>query len=181
MLGLDMALARAVPGPCSPFALAACALLLVACGAGQATPEEPTASPPDEPPAGDDLAPPTDTPPESAASDPGAAAGPTASADEPDPKGKFREITPRECQALGGKYGELTRADETAKLNPKLTDKQRAQASESIDAAARTLESRWVESCTASLLGKEAEEQAITCAMSARNVAAFDTCLNGPK
>lgn len=178
MLGLVMALARAVPGPWSPSALAACALLAVACGAGQPTPEEPTASPPEEPMASD-VAAPADAPPEGAAPEP--AGAPTASADEPDPKGKFREITPRECQALGGKYGELTRADETAKLNPKLTDKQRAQASESIDAAARTLESRWVESCTASLLGKEAEEQAITCAMSARNVAAFDTCLNGPK
>ena len=178
MIRLVMALARVVLAPWSPAALAACALLAVACGAGQPPPEEPTTSPPEEPMA-DDVATPADAPSEGGASGP--ASAPTASADEPDPKGKFREITPRECQALGGKYGELTRADETAKLNPKLTDKQRAQASESIDAAARTLESRWVESCTASLLGKEAEEQAITCAMSAKNVAAFDTCLNGPK
>lgn len=100
---------------------------------------------------------------------------------EGDPGAKQRDITPRECRALAGKYGELTRSDETAKLSPKLNDKQRAQAAESIDAAARTLETRWAESCETSLVGKTAEEAAITCAMSAKNVAAFDTCLNGPK
>ena len=178
MLGRDMALDRTALGPWSLPVLAGWALLAVACGSAQTPPEEPTASPADEP-MGLEPSAPSDAPAESAPPEP--APAPTGSADEPDSRGKFREITPRECQALGGKYGELTRADETAKLNPKLTDKQRAQAAESIDAAARTLESRWVESCTASLLGKEAEEQAITCAMSAKNVAAFDTCLNGPK
>lgn len=181
MIALVMALARAAHHPWSVSSLAACALLVVACGSGQSTPEEPSTPPPDEPSAGEDLSAPADAPADAVPSDVAAPSGPVGSTEEPDPKGKFREITPRECQALGGKYGELTRADETAKLNPKLTDKQRAQAADSIDAAARTLESRWIESCTASLLGKEAEEAAITCAMSAKNVAAFDSCLNGPK
>lgn len=100
---------------------------------------------------------------------------------EPEPEAKVREITQRECRALAGKYGELTRSDETAKLNPKLTDAQRAQAAESINGAAEKLESRWAESCESSLLGKVAEEKAVMCAMNARNVAAFDSCLNGPK
>jgi type IV secretory pathway VirB10-like protein len=107
--------------------------------------------------------------------------GEVVSNTEGEPDARQRDITPRECRALAGKYGELTRSDETAKLSPKLNDKQRAQAAESIDAAARTLETRWAESCESSLVGKTAEEAAITCAMSAKNVAAFDTCLNGPK
>lgn len=173
-----MAPARDALPPWSVSSLAACALLVVACGSSQPALGEPTAQTPDAP-MGEE--PPPEAPAGGASPEPAAAATPTGSPDEPDPRAKFREITPRECQALGGKYGELTRSDETAKLNPKLTDKQRAQAAESIDAAARTLESRWIESCMASLLGKEAEEEAITCAMSARNVAAFDGCLNGPK
>lgn len=107
--------------------------------------------------------------------------GPEPAAKESAPGAQSREITPRECQSLAGKYGALTRSDETAKLSPKLNDKQRAQADESIAAAAQKLEQRWAESCESSLVGKVAEEQALQCAMNAKNVAAFDTCLNGPK
>lgn len=133
-----------------------------------------------------DLAPvpaPEPPPPEPKEEEPPAVLPPgeVVSSSEGDPGAQQRDITPRECRALAGKYGELTRSDETAKLSPKLNDKQRAQAAQSIDAAARTLESRWAESCETSLVGKTAEEAAITCAMGAKNVAAFDTCLNGPK
>lgn len=107
--------------------------------------------------------------------------GPEPAAKESEPGAASREITPRECRSLAGKYGALTRSDETAKLSPKLNDKQRAQANESIDAAAQKLEARWAESCESSLVGKVAEEQALLCAMSAKNVASFDNCLNGPK
>jgi hypothetical protein len=163
-------------------AVVVAAVFLAGCGAGPQSPLEPA-----EPVLDAEGAPPgAEQPAGAARSDAAAEPSPAApppppSPEEPDPSAKFREITPRECQALAGKYGELTRSDETAKLNPKLTDKQRAQAAESIEAAARTLESRWAESCSSSLLGKVAEEEAITCAMHAENVAAFDTCLNGPK
>jgi len=107
--------------------------------------------------------------------------GPDPAAKESDPSAQTREITPGECRSLAGKYGALTRGDETAKLSPKLNDKQRAQADESITAAVQKLEARWAESCESSLVGKVAEEQALRCAMSANNVVAIDTCLNGPK
>ncbi len=160
--------------------LALVVALTSSCGAG-ATPTNASDAtldlqPPSDPPPGGE--PEAEPPPDEPKPMPGPPGG---SSDEPDPSAKFRDITPRECRALAGKYGELTRSDETAKLSPKLTDKQRAQAGESIDAAARTLEARWAESCASSLVGKVAEEAAITCAMSAKNVAAFDTCLNGPK
>lgn len=164
-LAVAAAAAGCASGPQSPLEPAEPVL----DGEGPPPGAEPTDAPPPGPGPGDGL---PRSPP---------AATATGGIDEPDPGAKFREITPRECQALAGKYGELTRSDETAKLNPKLTDAQRAQATASIDAAARTLEGRWVESCSSSLLGKVAEEAAITCAMSAKNVAEFDTCLNGPK
>jgi len=167
------------PGRISPAALL---LLLGGLGSacGSATP--PPATVDEAPRADSDLPPIDDDIPESSSEMSAPPPGPPeGSSKEGDPDAPVRDITPRECRALAGKYGELTRSDETAKLNPKLTDKQRAQASESIDAAARTLEGRWSESCEATLVGKTAEERAIGCAMSAKNVAAFDTCLNGPK
>lgn len=91
-----------------------------------------------------------------------------------------REITATECQLLAQKYGDVTRADQTAKLSPKLTDAQRSSANKTIDDAANTLAGRWAETCTRDLVGKVASESALKCAMSSKSVAAFDTCINGP-
>lgn len=161
--------------------LFAASALLAACGGkpkDAETPETPTPLQEDAPP---DIADePTEGKPLSN-DGPKLVSGPDAPAKESDPGAQAREITPRECQSLAGKYGALTRSDETAKLSPKLNEKQRAQADESIAAAAQKLEARWAESCESSLVGKVAEEQALQCAMNAKNVAAFDTCLNGPK
>jgi hypothetical protein len=163
-------------------ALVAVATLLAACGGKPKeaeTPETPAPLQEDVPP---DISEDPTSPGKPLSNDgPKQVSGPEASAKESDPAAQSREITPRECQSLAGKYGALTRSDETAKLSPKLNDKQRAQADESISAAAQKLEARWAESCESSLVGKVAEEQALQCAMNAKNVAAFDTCLNGPK
>ncbi len=152
-----------------------------ACGAPPKEPEEP--SPPQN--LQEDVPPEITDDPDVAkplnADGPKQVSGPEPAAKEEGPEVRTRDITPGECRSLAGKYGALTRSDETSKLSPKLTEKQRAQADESIGSAAQKLEARWAESCVASLVGKVAEEQALQCAMNARNVAAFDTCLNGPK
>lgn len=155
--------------------------LPTACGAPPKEAEEPQTPQDVQEDAPPDI---TDTPDEAKplnADGPRQVSGAEPAAKESEPGAETRDITPRECRSLGGKYGALTRSDEASKLSPKLTDKQRTQANESIDAAAQKLEARWIESCESSLVGKVAEEAALRCAMSAKNVAGFDTCLNGPK
>lgn len=92
-----------------------------------------------------------------------------------------RELTPRDCEALGGRYHELVVSDESKKLDPKLTDKQREDGRDAISKGATLLSDRWIESCVSSLVGKFASEEALRCAMSAKSVSAFDVCLNGPE
>jgi hypothetical protein len=89
------------------------------------------------------------------------------------------ELTPRDCQELARQFASLIRSDELAKLSSKLSDKQREQATASIEKAAGVRRDQWAASCEKSLVGLVQERKALTCAMSAKTVAAFDTCLNG--
>lgn len=91
-----------------------------------------------------------------------------------------RELTPRDCQVLGGRYRELVISDESVKLDPKLTESQREAGRDAISKGADILGDRWTQSCEGSLVGKFASEEALKCAMSSKTVAAFDVCLNGP-
>jgi hypothetical protein len=91
-----------------------------------------------------------------------------------------REIMRKDCQELARKYGDLVRAEEAAKLSPKLTPAQRQTAESNIDKGAQQLSDRFAEGCDKSLVGKFADESALFCAMSAKSIAAFDTCMNGP-
>jgi hypothetical protein len=90
-----------------------------------------------------------------------------------------REMTATECKVLAGKYGDVTRSDETKKLAEKLTDAQRSTAMKNIDEYANKLSSKWEGGCVSDLVGKVASEQSLKCAMAAKTVAAFDTCING--
>lgn len=91
-----------------------------------------------------------------------------------------RELLRKDCAALADKYGELVRVEEASKLDPKLTHAQVETAKSRIDAAARTLADRFREGCEQSLVGKFAEEASLQCAMSAKRLADFDVCMNGP-
>ncbi len=89
------------------------------------------------------------------------------------------ELTPGDCDALGKQYGRLARGDQLAALNPKLTAAQRETAETNIDRAITPLESRWIEGCASSLVGKATDRKLLKCAMDAKTVKAFDVCLNG--
>jgi len=91
-----------------------------------------------------------------------------------------RELTHRDCRAMADKFAALTRSDEEAKLNPKLSEAQRESAHRAFAEAAQILAERWSTSCESNLVGKIASEESLRCAMSAKTVAAFDVCLNGP-
>jgi hypothetical protein len=90
-------------------------------------------------------------------------------------------LTENDCQALGRRYGDATRADQRAALNPRLTAKQREQADASIDGVVTKLETQWADTCVKSLAGKNVEHETIKCALAAKTVKAFDICLNGEK
>ena len=91
-----------------------------------------------------------------------------------------RELTHRDCRAMADKFAALTRSDEEAKLNPKLSEAQRESARKAFAEAAQILAERWSTSCEANLVGKIASEESLRCAMASKSVAAFDVCLNGP-
>jgi hypothetical protein len=91
-----------------------------------------------------------------------------------------RELTHRDCRAMADKFASLTRSDEEAKLNPKLSEAQRESARKAFAEAAQILAERWSTSCEANLVGKVASEESLRCAMASKTVAAFDVCLNGP-
>lgn len=111
----------------------------------------------------------------------------TSEPSDPPPQGSStgggaqpREIMRKDCAALAQKYGELVRTDEASKLNPKLSAAQMDTAKANIDKAAQTLADRFREGCEQSLVGKFAEESALQCAMTAKRLADFDVCMNGP-
>ncbi|NUP12546.1 MAG: hypothetical protein HOW73_41410 [Polyangiaceae bacterium] len=111
--------------------------------------------------------------------EPTASAPPTATANAGG-SDDAREMTATECKVLGQKQGDLTRSDQTATLSEKLTPAQRKSALESIDKFATQQATKWEEGCLETLVGKMASEQALKCAMAAKTVAAFATCIEGP-
>jgi hypothetical protein len=162
------------------FALAplACVLLL-GCGASTAKPADGPEGEKSETPSssgenGDGAAPRVDAP---AAPTMGAVKREASATDVPDDY----SLTENDCQALGRGYGDATRADQRAALNPKLTAKQLEQADASIDGVVSKLETSWTETCLKQLAGKIVDHKNIKCALAAKNVKAFDTCLNGEK
>lgn len=147
------------------------ALLFMVCSSCSSAKPDPAASDGALDPIPDVTAPPLET------SEPKAPTTATTT----EPKGPAeREISGRECEALAQKYSELTKSDQMAALKPGLTEAQREQGRAAIDKAAATLSSRWRDSCLSTLVGKVASEEALRCSMSAKSVAAFDVCLNGP-
>jgi hypothetical protein len=89
------------------------------------------------------------------------------------------EMTPSDCDALGRKYGELARGDMTATLSPKLSEKQRTATLAQIEKAVAPKEQAWTQGCMTSLVNKAADHDAIKCALDAKSVKDFDTCING--
>lgn len=142
---------------------------LVACASSPA--QNPTAEPTV------DTQPDTTAAPEPSDAAPKASAAPTATSAGND---DAREMSATECKVLAQKYGDVTRADESAKLSPKLTDAQRKTAAAAIDDYAAKIAEKWEGGCVRDLTGKMASEKALKCAMAAKTVAAFDTCINGP-
>jgi len=88
-------------------------------------------------------------------------------------------LTEADCAQLGKQFAAVTRADQVGALDPKLSASQRAQTEKRIDEVAMKMGDNWVQSCQASLVGKVAERKRLSCALEARSVKAFDTCING--
>jgi hypothetical protein len=99
--------------------------------------------------------------------------------DEPEGPPEMVDISAADCRLLAQTYRRATKNDETAKLHPKLTDKQREQALENINRVAAELESRWFDTCVENLVDKERDRKSLDCAARAKTVKEFDVCLNG--
>ncbi|MEP7124664.1 MAG: hypothetical protein ABJE95_27295 [Byssovorax sp.] len=152
-------------------------VLLLGCGASTAKPADAADGEKlDAPPTADDTeggaAKKTDAP---AAPTMGSVKREGSATDVPDDY----SLTENDCQALGRSYGDAARGDQRAALNPKLTDKQREQANASIDPVVAKLETGWIDVCSKSLAGKNVDHAKIKCALAAKTVKGFDTCLNG--
>ncbi|MDI1444410.1 hypothetical protein [Polyangium sp. 6x1] len=88
-------------------------------------------------------------------------------------------LTEKDCIELGRQYVAVQRGDQIAALDKRLTEKQREQATQSIDAVVGKMGEPWANGCIESLVGKVAERKRLECAMAAKSVKAFDECLNG--
>jgi len=86
-------------------------------------------------------------------------------------------LTPGDCNALGKHYGEVAKADQMASVSPKLTQKQKEQAEESIDKVVNKLATQWIEGCQSTLAGNIVDHKALKCAMEARTVNEFKGCI----
>lgn len=87
-------------------------------------------------------------------------------------------LVERDCVQLGDKLGLLWRADLRATLSPKLSEKQRAQAEESIQEGATKKADDWANGCIKSLVGKSVDPKALKCAFDSRDLKVFEKCLN---
>ncbi len=87
-------------------------------------------------------------------------------------------LVERDCVDLGKKLGDLWRADLRKSLSPKLTDKQREKAEESIQDGASKKEDDWANGCIKSLVGKSVDPKALKCAFDSKDLATFEKCLN---
>jgi hypothetical protein len=114
----------------------------------------------------------TPPPPDSAAGQDTASAGSVPLIDH--------ELTPDDCAVIGEKYRALLITDGETRLQPGLRQEQRDAGEQAIKEAADKLSTRWTKSCQNDLVGKVAPEESLKCAMHAKTVAAFDSCLNAP-
>jgi hypothetical protein len=89
-------------------------------------------------------------------------------------------LTQHDCVELGKQYVGVQRADQVAKLDAKLTEKQREQAMKSIDGVVSKMGEPWTNGCIESLAGKVVDRKSLNCAMESKTVKGFDECLNGP-
>jgi hypothetical protein len=83
-----------------------------------------------------------------------------------------------DCVQLGKKLGGLWRLELRSSLSPKLTEKQREKAEQSIEDGASKKEDDWAGGCVKSLVGKSVDPKALKCAFDAKDLKAFETCLN---
>lgn len=89
-------------------------------------------------------------------------------------------LTQHDCAELGKQYVGVQRADQVAKLDAKLSEKQREQALKSIDSVVGKMGDPWTNGCIESLAGKVVDRKSLNCAMESKTVKGFDECLNGP-
>ena len=89
------------------------------------------------------------------------------------------EITNRDCDTLGEALARVTRSDQLAALDPKVSATQKAEAERGITEVAGKVGDRWAASCRTSLAGGVTDERFLQCALRAKTVTAFDECLNG--
>jgi hypothetical protein len=153
--------------------------LLLGCGSSTSKPADgPEGENPSAPASADDHG--EKAAPAADATDPPTVGGVKRSGNATDVPDDY-SLTENDCQALGRQYGDATRGDQRAALNPKLTAKQREQADASIDGVVAKLETTWADTCMKSLAGKNVEHKTIKCALAAKTVKSFDICLNGEK
>ena len=105
-------------------------------------------------------------------------------ASDPQPEQPARavahDITPNDCEALGGQLARVTRADQLAALPPRLHADKRRPAEEAITEVANKVGERWAEYCRKSLAGGTTDEASLKCAMRSKTADAFTACLSGP-
>ena len=103
---------------------------------------------------------------------------------EPKPEAPARavphDITPNDCEALGGQLARVTRNDQLAELSPRLDADKRRAAEEGIREVAQKVGERWTEYCQKSLAGGTTDEASLKCAMRSKTADAFTACLSGP-
>ena len=129
-------------------------------------------------------------PSDSSASDPGSSDAPVGQTSTPVPMGTVKSVTDdnsvpddyslveRDCVDLGKKLGDLWRAELRASLSPKLNDKQREKAEQSIQDGASKKEEDWANGCIKSLVGKNVDPKALKCAFDSKDLKTFEKCLN---
>lgn len=159
--------------------LVVAAALALACGcSSNPKPEEPT--PPGEGAATSEPSEPEPTASPEPTADPGPAPGgvvkTTGGPDNSVPDDYT--LMEGDCVQLGKKLGALWRLELRASLSPKLTDKQREKGEASIEEAASKKEDDWAGGCIKSLVGKSVDPKALKCAFDAKDLKAFEACLN---
>jgi hypothetical protein len=87
-------------------------------------------------------------------------------------------LTERDCVDLGKKKAELALADFRAQVGPKVTEKQRQAAEPGFQSAAEKDGSKFADGCLKSLVNKVVDPKALKCAFAAKDVKAFEKCLN---
>jgi hypothetical protein len=157
---------------------------LLGCASSSKPPDDPSAntdpiSTSDTPPEGDSPGS-RDTPPDPEPASPkpgevkkGAENGPGSIPDD-------YMITNGDCVMLGRALAGVTRADQVAQLSPKLNEKQRAQAEESINAGSDKTGDKFAEGCQKSSAGNTGDPKSLKCALNAKTAKEFEGCLNAP-